>query len=86
MNAIDAFGILGAIIASLVAYIFMTFRSDTAARFKASDDRFSHTETLIEQMVLNNNKMSEMIKIFDYRIGRLEGKPPSVTINNQPNG
>jgi hypothetical protein len=59
--------VLGTIVATLVAYIFISFRRDTVGRF-------SHQDHLIEQMVENNNHLSKLITDHDYRLRIIENK------------
>lgn len=59
--------VLGGIIAALVAYIFATFRSDTAARMK-------HHEEMIAEIVKNNNQLSKIINDHEYQIKAIRNK------------
>lgn len=58
----------------LVAYIFTTAQKNTADRFRSMDDRFKHTESLIEEMVKNNTRLGNIIQTNDYRLDNVEAR------------
>lgn len=62
------------IVGGLASYIFINSQKNVNDRFRAADDRFKHTEALIEQMVVNNNKLSSIIQDQDYRLTTVEKK------------
>lgn len=65
---------LSVAIIGLVAYVFTSAQKNTADRFRAMDERFRHTETLIEEMVKNNTRLGNIIQSSDYRLDAVETK------------
>lgn len=61
-------------IIGLVSYIFLSTQKNIQDRFRAMDDRFKHTESLIEEMVKNNTRLGNIIQNNDYRLDNVETK------------